>query len=151
MNSHDEIRGGTSDEDMTADRSFKSPLGKTELAVASIGFHAVEHILLMLVALMTICGAAIEIYQIVENRSIDLADILLMFLYTEVIGMVNVFFTGKGGTFIYPIFIAITALARLIVLQSKDMAPENIVFEASAILLLALAAMAMTRISRPTD
>ncbi|MDY7523162.1 phosphate-starvation-inducible PsiE family protein [Sphingomonas sp. 10B4] len=145
MNSLDENKAGTSEDDIVADQSFKPALGETEHTVASIGFHLVERILLLLVALMTIAGAAAEIYQIYETRSINLADILLMFLYTEVIGMVSVFYTGKGATFIYPIFIAITALARLIVLQSKDMAPENIVFEASAILLLAMAAMAMTR------
>ena len=104
---------------------------------------------MILVALMTIGGALTEIVAIYQSWSITLADILQMFLYTEVIGMVSVFYTGKGATFIYPIFIAMTALARLIVLQSKEMAPENIVFEASAILLLAVAAVVITRISRP--
>jgi protein PsiE len=51
--------------------------------------------------------------------------------------------------FIYPIFIAITALARLIVLQGKDMAPENIAFEAGAILLLAIAAVVIVRAGKP--
>jgi protein PsiE len=147
MNFLEENKSGGSENDIVADRSFKPGVGETEHTVAAIGFHFVERILLLLVALMTICGATAEIYQIYETRSINLADILLMFLYTEVIGMVSVFYTGKGATFIYPIFIAITALARLIVLQSKDMAPENIVFEASAVLLLALAAMAMTRLT----
>lgn len=143
----EENKSGISENDIVANRSFKPEVGETEHTVAAIGFHFVERILLLLVALMTICGAAAEIFQIYETRSINLADILLMFLYTEVISMVSVFYTGKGATFIYPIFIAITALARLIVLQSKNMAPENIVFEASAVLLLALAAMAMTRLT----
>ena len=137
--------------DLLAEDSFKPPVSETEHAIATVGFHLVERILLMLVALMTIGGAVAEIVDILQTRSITLADILLMFLYTEVIGMVSVFYTGKGATFIYPIFIAITALARLIVLQSKNMAPENIVFEASAILLLALAAVVITRVSRPSD
>jgi protein PsiE len=102
-------------------------------------FKAVERGFLILVAAMTITAAGIEIWRVIEARSVDLADILLMFLYTEVIGMVAVFYTGRGSPFIYPILIAITALARLIVLQGKDMAPENIVFEAVAILLLAIA------------
>ena len=127
------------------------PLGETEETIATIGFHLVERVLLLLVALMTIGGAVAEIVDIFQTRSITLADILLMFLYTEVIGMVSVFYTGKGATFIYPIFIAITALARLIVLQSKNMAPENIVFEASAILLLALAAVVITRVTQASD
>lgn len=137
-------------DDMIADSAFKPTVSETEHAVAATGFHLVERILLLLVALMTIGGAVTEIVEIYQTRAITLADILLMFLYTEVIGMVSVFYTGKGATFIYPIFIAITALARLIVLQSKNMAPENIVFEASAILLLALAAVVMTRVSSAT-
>ena len=136
-------------DDMIADSAFKPTVSKTEHAVAATAFHFVERILLILVALMTVGGAVTEIIEMYQTRSITLADILLMFLYTEVIGMVSVFYTGKGATFIYPIFIAITALARLIVLQSKNMAPENIVFEASAILLLAIAAVVITRVSRP--
>lgn len=109
------------------------------------GFHLIEHVLLILVALMTLGAAGIEVANIFANRTISLADILLMFLYTEVIGMIAVFYTGRGSPFVYPIFIAITALARLIVLQGKDMAPDKILFEAGAILLLAVAAVVITR------
>lgn len=112
------------------------------------GFDLTEHVLLLVIALMTIGAAIGEIRRVVQVQEITLADILLMFLYTEVIGMIGVFYTGKGNAFVYPIFIAITALARLIVLQGKNMAPENIVFEASAILLLAIAAAIITRTGR---
>jgi protein PsiE len=112
------------------------------------GFFAIERVLLVLIAVMTLGAAAIEVQRVVVAQSINLADILLMFLYTEVIGMIAVFYGGKESPFVYPIFIAITALARLIVLQGKEMAPENIVFEASAILLLALAARIIARTSK---
>ncbi|MBY0285123.1 MAG: phosphate-starvation-inducible PsiE family protein, partial [Sphingomonas sp.] len=84
---------------------------------------------------------------VLTTMTVTLADILQMFLYTEVISMIGVFYTGRGSAspFVYPIFIAITALARLIVLQGKDMKPENIVFEASAILLLSVAVMIILR------
>jgi protein PsiE len=90
-----------------------------------------------------------ELQTIYLNRTITLADILLMFLYTEVIGMVAVFYTSRSIVVIYPIFIAITALARLIVLQGKDMDPLNIVFEAAAILVLAIAVMILGRRREP--
>jgi len=112
------------------------------------GFNLIEHVLLLVIAVMTIGAAATEVWRVVAERQINLADILLMFLYTEVIGMIGVFYTGKGNAFAYPIFIAITALARLIVLQGKNMAPANIVFEASAILLLAVAAAVIIRLGR---
>lgn len=62
--------------------------------------------------------------------------------------MVSVFYSNKRSAFVYPIFIAITALARLIILQGKDMAPENILYEAIAILILALAAIVIIRLNR---
>lgn len=112
------------------------------------GFGIAEHLLLIVIAAMTLIAAATEIRDVIRLEEVNLADILLMFLYTEVLGMVGVFYTGTGSAFVYPIFIAITALARLIVLQGKNMAPENIVFEASAILLLAVSAAIIVRFGR---
>lgn len=132
--------------DPDTDSVAKPGLADDTLAVR--GFHLIEHVLLILVALMTLFAAGIEVWGIIAARTISLADILLMFLYTEVIGMIAVFYTGTGSPFVYPIFIAITALARLIVLQGKDMAPDKILFEAGAILLLAVAAVIITRAGR---
>ena len=122
--------------------------GKAEKALLVAALGAIERGLLVLVALMTLAATAIELWSIVLRWSVNLGDILLMFLYTEVIAMVAVFYTGKGLPFVYPIFIAITALARLIVLQGKDMDPQNIVLEASAILLLSVAAVVLLRLAR---
>ncbi len=116
--------------------------------LAGRAFSLAEHLLLVVIAAMTLAAAGHELWRVVIAQEINLADILLMFLYTEVVGMIGVFYTGKGSAFVYPIFIAITALARLIVLQGKNMAPENIVFEASAILLLAVAAAIIVRLGR---
>jgi protein PsiE len=112
---------------------------------ALIGFRWIERALLMVAAAMTIGAAGMEIFGVYRAQTITLADILLIFLYTEVMGMIAVFYTGRGSPFVYPIFIAVTALARLIVLQGKDMAPEKILFEAGAILLLAVAAVVIVR------
>ncbi|MCP9223843.1 phosphate-starvation-inducible PsiE family protein [Erythrobacter sp. LQ02-29] len=108
-------------------------------------FRWTARILLLATGAMTFVAAAQLILYVVRSGEITLADILLMFLFTEVIAMVAVFYIGRTATFTYPILIAITALARLVVLQSKDMAPENIVFEASAILLLSIAAFVLHR------
>jgi len=102
---------------------------------------AVERGMLGLVGGLTVIAVGLELWAVAQNRTVTLADILLMFLYTEVIGMVAVFYTSRTIVVIYPIFIAITALARLIVLQGKDMDPLNIVFEAAAIFILALAVL----------
>jgi protein PsiE len=107
--------------------------------------RATERALLIIVGLLTVVAVGMELHTIYLNLEVTLADILLMFLYTEVIGMVAVFYTSRSIVVIYPIFIAITALARLIVLQGKDMDPLNIVFEAAAILVLAIAVLILGR------
>lgn len=112
------------------------------------GFNVIQKILLIVTGLLTLGAAGVEIMGIYEKGIVELADILMMFLYTEVVAMVVVSYTGHGSPFIYPIFIAITALARLIVLQGKDMDPQNILFEAGAIVLLAIAAIIIMRLPR---
>lgn len=122
--------------------------GPTEKSVALSSLHFVERLLLVVVVLMTVGGAALEVHAIYEARTVNLADILLMFLYLEIIGMVAVFYSDRASAFVYPIFIAITALARLIILQGKEMAPENILYEAVAILILTVAAVFLMKFRR---
>lgn len=127
-------------------------MGHAERTLAVGGFRITEKLMLILTALMTIVAAVIEVIGVYQSGTVELADILLMFLYTEVIAMVAVFYTGQtglGSPFIYPIFIAITALARLIVLQGKEMDPLNILYEAGAIVFLAIAAMFILRARKP--
>lgn len=129
-------------------RQEKSVTAREQVLVVG-GLGIVEKVLLVLTALMTLVAAGIEVVSVYDKGSVQLADILLMFLYTEVIAMVSVFYTGKGSPFIYPIFIAITALSRLIVLQGKAMDPLNILYEAAAIVLLAIAATFILRSPKP--
>ncbi|ETX12803.1 phosphate-starvation-inducible E [Roseivivax halodurans JCM 10272] len=73
--------------------------------------------------------------------TILLTDILPIILYLGVIVMVTVYYAKRNSLFVYPIFIAITTVGRLAVLQGREMAPENILIEAAAILLLSLSAL----------
>ncbi|MEM7690515.1 MAG: phosphate-starvation-inducible PsiE family protein [Pseudomonadota bacterium] len=108
-------------------------------------FGWVEKSVLVITLLMTLFAVGVEVLSVIDRGTIELADLLLMFLYTEVIGMIAVYYTGKGSFFAFPIFIAITAIARLIVLQGKDMAPENVLYDSGAILLLAIAVVVISR------
>ncbi|MEM8984389.1 MAG: phosphate-starvation-inducible PsiE family protein [Pseudomonadota bacterium] len=103
----------------------------------------IEKSILILIVILTVGAVGIELYTVWQNRTFDIADILLLFLYTEVISMVGIFYRSHVIPVLYPIFIAITALARLVVLQSKEMEPTAILFEAGAILVLGLAAVAL--------
>ena len=120
-------------------------LSPSNRARALLAFRFIERGLLFLIALLTLGAVALELIRVWQAQNVNLADILLMFLYTEVIGMVAAFYVNSSAPVVYPIFIAITALARLIVLQGKEMAPQSIIFEASAILLLAVAATILIR------
>jgi len=104
-------------------------------------FEYLEDLILSIIALMTLGAVGFELYDVYQRGSIELADLLLMFIYAEVLGMVAIYFRSHVLPVIYPLFIGITALARLIVLQGKDSMPEQLVFEAGSILLLSIAAL----------
>ena len=101
--------------------------------------------LLAVIGGLTMIAAGLDIYQMVWiNMKIELADLFLLFIYAEIVGMVGVFYTSNRIPVTLPIIIAITALCRLIVLNSKDADPLILMAEAGAILLLSVAAYVMS-------
>ena len=101
----------------------------------------IEKGLLGLIAVLTIVATAQELVAIVDAKKVDLADLLLLFIYTEVLGMIGVFYASNRIPITLPLFIAMTALARLIILQGKEMEPITLLYEAGAILIIALACL----------
>lgn len=97
-----------------------------------------ERSLLLSIATLAILAAALEIAGFVETRSVNLADLLLLFIYLEVIGMTAAYYSSHEVPIKLPIFIAITGITRLIILQGKDLNPTNLIYEAGSIFLLAL-------------
>ena len=91
------------------------------------------------ILLATALAFLLEVNSMYINRSVNLADLLLLFIYIEVIGMIRLFWESKSIRITYPLLIAITALSRFIILQGKGVDPINLIYEASAILLIALA------------
>ena len=101
--------------------------------------------LLAVIGGLTMIAAGLDIYQMVWiDMKIELADLFLLFIYAEIVGMVGVFYTSNRIPVTLPIIIAITALCRLIVLNSKDADPLILMAEAGAILLLSVAAYVMS-------
>ncbi len=96
-------------------------------------------ILLSIILLSTIIAVGIEIKTMFLNQSVTLADLLLMFLYLEVLAMVRIFWHQQSISITLPLLIAITALSRFIILQGKEMDPSGLVYEAVAIVLIASA------------
>ena len=94
-------------------------------------------VLLSIILLSTVIAVGIEIKTMLIDQSVTLADLLLMFLYLEVMAMVRIFWAQQSISITLPLLIAITALARFIILQGKEMDPAALVYEAVAIVLIA--------------
>ncbi len=109
-----------------------------DIAMVSF-FRKLQLVFASTILIATSIAFVLEIKHMVEIRDINLPDLLLLFIYLEVIGMVTSYWRTQTIRLTYPLFISITALARLIILQKKDIDPATLVYEAGAILLLAIA------------
>ena len=99
--------------------------------------------LLIIILISAVVAVFLEIYNMYQVKTVTLADLLLMFLYLEVLAMVRVFWEQQSISITLPLLIAITALSRFIILQGKEMDPSALVYESSAILLIAIAIVVM--------
>jgi|TARA_B110000438_G_C15560202_1_gene540830 protein PsiE len=97
----------------------------------------IQLIVLTLILISTVVAIGLEIKKMFITQSVDLADLLLMFLYLEVLAMIRIFWESQEIRITLPLLIAITALSRFIILQGKEQDPSALVYEASAILLIA--------------
>jgi protein PsiE len=102
-----------------------------------VGF--IEKAVIFVILVSTLTAIMFEILKMINAQYVELADLLLLFIYVEVIGMVRVYLISNRVRMTYPLFIAITALSRLIILQGKDSNPELLLYEAGAIVLVAIA------------
>ena len=102
-------------------------------------FELLEKIILSVLIICTIIAIGMEIQAMIVNLKVTLADILLLFIYIEVIGMIKEYWVSKVIRMSYPLFIAMTALARMIIMQRKDVDPSAYVYESVAILIIAIA------------
>ena len=121
---------------------------KNKLTKIMKGLHwtttASERVLLSIIGIVTCLAAAKYLYGMYLNMDITLADLFMLFIFVEIIGMVGAFYSTTRIPVTLPIIIAITALCRLIIMQSKDMSALLLLSEAGAILILAAAAYVMS-------
>ena len=93
----------------------------------------------LLIFIGAVIGFSIEVFKMINLKKVELADLLLLFIYVEVMGMIRVYLLQEEIRITYPLIIAITAISRLIILQKKDLDPSILVYESVAILIIALA------------
>ena len=99
----------------------------------------IQLVAVLFVLISTVIAFFLEVRDMYINRDIELADLLLMFIYIEVIGLVRSYWETRSIRISYPLVIAITALARFIILQDKEGDPTNLIYISTAILIVAIA------------
>ena len=99
----------------------------------------IQLVAVIVVLISTIIAFFLEMREMYDNKDITLADLLLMFIYIEVIGLVRSYWETQSVRITYPLIIAITALARFIILQDKESDPANLIYISLAILIVAIA------------
>jgi protein PsiE len=105
-----------------------------------------EKVFLVTIALFTVGAMVQEVMLLIEQRSVALKDLLLMFIYAEVLGMLGAFYSSHRIPITIPLVIAMTALSRLIILQGKDGDPSILLYESGAILMIAIACWVISKI-----
>ena len=109
-----------------------------------------EKVFLVLIAIFTVAAMVQEVVALVGNLRVELKDLLLMFIYAEVLGMLGAFYSSRQIPITIPLFIAMTALSRLLILQGKEGEPTTLLYESGAILLIAGACWVVSQL-RPRE
>jgi len=111
----------------------------SQLALAALGVF--EAIGLIVITLATLVASVIEVKTMVAAGTVTLADLLLLFLYLEILAMVGVYFRSGQLPVRFPIYIAIVALARYLVLDMKSLDDWRMLGVTASMLLLAVAVL----------
>lgn len=96
-----------------------------------------EKFMLGVIGCLTLVAAGLDVYEMFIARDIALADLFLLFIYVEIIGMVGAYYSTHIIPVTFPIIIAVTAMCRLLILQGKESEPWVLISSAGAILILA--------------
>ncbi len=99
----------------------------------------VEDIGLLLIALMTVIAMGQEVWLVISNQAVTLADLLLLFIYLEVLAMVGLYLKSGRLPVRMPLYIVIVALARYMALDMKNLDTWRMLGLSGAILIVALA------------
>lgn len=107
------------------------------------GLRVIEYGGLFIITIATLIAGAQEIMHMFSVGKVTLADLLLLFLYLEVVAMVSVYLESGKLPIRMPIYIAIVALARYLALDIKDMESWKIIAISTTIVLLSVAVLAI--------
>lgn len=103
--------------------------------------HFFEDVGLVVIALATIFAGYQETMLMIENARVTLADLLLMFLYLEILTMVGLYFESGKLPVRFPLYIAMVAMARYVIVDIKEMDNIRLLGVSASIVLVALAVL----------
>ena len=103
--------------------------------------HYIEQIGLLFIVIATVIAVGQELQVMIDKLKVDLKDLLLLFIYLEIIAMVKIYYEQHHLPIRFPIYIAIVALARYIILDSKSFAHWQLFEVGLTIVLLTLAVL----------
>lgn len=106
-----------------------------------LALNAIENVVLVTITAATVAAGAAEALRMVSEMTVHLSDLLLLFLYLEVLAMVGQYYESRKIPVRYPIYIGIMALARYLILDMKEMSELKVLTVVGAILILAVAAL----------
>ncbi len=109
--------------------------------IANLGHTALtwaQDIGLLIIAVSTVVAVGIEIKVMIDAGTVTLADLLLLFIYLEVLAMVSIYLESGKLPVRIPLYIAIVALARYLVLDMKGMDSSKVIGISAAALILAV-------------
>ena len=101
--------------------------------------HLVEQVGLFIILIATIVAVGQEIMVMINKMKVELKDLLLLFIYLEIIAMIQIYYEEHRLPIRYPIYIAIVALARFIILDSKSFEMWHLLEIGLTILILTIA------------
>lgn len=120
------------------------PIARTK-PVMRLCIQVIEAVGLVVIALATVVAGVQEVQLMIANEKVTLADLLLMFIYLEVLAMVGLFYSSGSLPVQVPLFIAIVALARYLILDTKALHEWRVLSISAAIVLLACSALLVRR------
>tara|TARA_R110001583_G_scaffold18667_8_gene74070 strand:+ start:4308 stop:4706 length:399 start_codon:yes stop_codon:yes gene_type:complete len=112
------------------------------MKIKKVGYQAlslVEHFGLFIIALLTIIAMGNEVWIVLKNGEVTLADLLLLFIYLEVFAMVGLYLKSGRLPVRMPLYIAVVALARYMILDMKNLDTWRMLGLSTSILIIVLA------------
>lgn len=121
-------------------KEVERPLRDKVLAEA---IHITEYIGLLIIAIATVFAGGAEVANMIAKQTVTLGDLLLLFLYLEVLAMIGIYLKSGKLPIRFPIYIAIVALARLLILDLKSLTEWEMIAIAGTITLLSFAVLVL--------